>query len=218
MRIFLSIFLVIAFSLGLNLSEAFSHESYLTGKVELNTTHKTSSKLKPAQYWYKNGEPQGDKGELWENGTSIEDLNRRRDLNTAKNTKQQLNRQNIVKKQSVAFNHNAKHQLKSIEEYDRTLDDKPLNLAAAQLDTDSLVEKNTWRPTLTEPIKIDEPVLKTQRSVFGAYAHVVDDGNFHVSAGPEVHLAESMYSPLDDKNEPPTNAELGMGMKFLWNF
>ncbi len=165
---------------------------------------------KATKEWYPKGEPQGNKGTLWEQGTSAEELNRRR-------TPPQKDSQGNA---SSGINTRAgiETQLKNISEYERTTSDEPVTFADGRIRGDSSVEASSWKPAITEPIKIDEPILSSQHNVVGAYADMTDDEDFRMSAGPELHLPETMSSPLGHSSERPHNSELGMGMKLMWGF
>ncbi len=180
---------------------------------------KAKSKLKPAEAWYPTGAPLSGKGELWEQGTSMQELNRRRIPQKATNSSKQNLKVNSQNNAEIGANTRAgvKSQLKSIAEYERKLSDKPITIGNTAIHGEPIVDESTWRPTITEPVKIDETVLNSQRSVVGAYAHMVEDGNFTMSAGPELHLQENINTPLDDDG-PPQGSEVGMGMKLRWGF
>ncbi len=207
MKIFrlLGIFLI----LGLLGTQCLATESIAKVGMMASKDANVKAQVKPAEAWYPSGEPRGDKGALWEQGTSMQELNRKRTLQkTTANTKQQT---------GVHTQAGADSQLKQIAEYERNLKDKPITIGKTTIRGESIVDESTWRPAVTEPVKIDETILNSQRNVVGAYANMVEDGNFTMSAGPELHLQESIDTPLDDDG-PPQGSEVGMGMKFKWDF
>ncbi len=158
--------------------------------------------------WYPMGTPQGSKGDLWEQGKSVDDINRRRvpaDSSPSANA-------------GLDTRAGIDTQLKSISEYERSLDEDPITIANGKIRSESSIEQSSWKSNIVEPVKIDEPVLTSQHNVFGAYADMVEDEDFHMSAGAELHLPESNTSILGSSSERQDNSEIGMGMKLMWGF
>ncbi len=200
--------LILTMGVLLPVQLSLANDYSLSGSMELVVPKpaQTKADVEAAQKWYPSGEPQGDKGTIWERGTSLNELNRRRAP------------QNPNSPSSLDTRVGIESQLKGLAEYERSAEKKPLKIADGKIHGDSSVEKTSWKSSITEPIKIDEPVLSSQRSVVGAYADMVEDEDFHMSAGPEIHLPESTSSPLGHSDDRPENSEIGMGMKLMWGF
>ncbi len=204
----LLVFILALSFLSVSTSFAIDNTDNTTKPTPKKSMSNIKASVKPAKDWYPSGAPLSGKGELWEQGESIQELARKR--TPAKPIVVPTNKPNT--------NESKDSQVKSIADYERNLDNKPIAIGKTKIHSDSSVEgEATWRPSFTEPVKIDETVLNSQREVVGAYATMVEEDNFTVSAGPELHLQEHLDSPLDSDG-PSQNSEVGMGMKFKWGF
>ncbi len=212
MRIITSICLALAICVCIPVKELLAEELPIEGSLELIVPKSSQEMVDPnaeaAKQWYRYGEPQGNKGELWEQGTSAEEINRRR-IPSKNNTQGDA---------SLDTRAGIQVQLKNLSDYAREANSEPITLGDGKIEGRADVGKATWKPSVAEPIKIDEPILSSQHSVVGAYAQMVDDDDFKISAGPEIHLPESIDSPLGSSSERPDSSEIGMGMKLMWGF
>ncbi len=149
--------------------------------------------------WGKEGSEPASHDALWQKGTSVQDLLRKKNPHTAQTAKEQENPMGPKPSPSK-------------EKQEKS----GVTLAGGAIQGDSEVVGSSWHsPDAQEPI-IDEDMLHDKRDVLGAYGQMVDENGFEMTMGPELHIPGEGASVLG--KDGADNSELGMSMKFKWGF
>ncbi len=152
--------------------------------------------------WYPKGSPQGTKGDLWEKGTSASTLTEKLDPQVVFEQKLEGTDQNIRRV--------LQSKLEAIEKEEQ-------KSGLSSIPIESAEEGAEWHSPSSKPVVIDEEILVEKRDVVGAYAPIVDDDDFRISVGPELHIPQDNDSPLQGKSGVE-QSEIGMGMRLMWDF